>query len=234
MDRIFAWQCHLGRCGGDGRRLQAHESIKTTMRDLVLSNANPGGAAFPASSVLTEPQHLRNDRSRPGDILALGRDVHRMDTIMDIVIASGLTKSCLSSSSRSSDFVLKGAERAKFGKDRRSTNPISSSSTMRLVPLALNHLGLRGPHFQALLKEFASILVTKPEGCSLLRGPFALTHTGALQKIMRTWGARITWTAQREHAGQILKGMRAFHDAVAFAKGWEGRGEGSGGQITGR
>ncbi len=21
MDKIFAWQCHMGRCGGDGRRL---------------------------------------------------------------------------------------------------------------------------------------------------------------------------------------------------------------------
>ena len=147
MDRIFAWQCHLGRCGGDGRRLQAHEKIKRTMKELVLSNANPGGMAFPSSSVLIEPPHLRSDRSRPGDILALGRDVHRLDSAMDLVIASGLTKSCLTSASKSSDYVLKGAERAKFTKDRRSVNPISSSSTMRLVPLALNHLGLRGPHF---------------------------------------------------------------------------------------
>ena len=154
-----------------------------------------------------------------------------MDTAMDLVIASGLTQSCLSSSSKSSDFVLKGAKRAKFMKDKRSVNPISSSSTLRLVPLALNHMGLRGPHFQALLKEFAFILVTKPEGCSLLCGPFALTHTGALQKILRTWGARITWTAQREHAGQILRGMQAFHDAVAFARGWEEGG--SGGFVEG-
>ena len=95
---------------------------------------------------------------------------------------------------------------------------------MRLVPLALNHLGLRGPHFQAVLKEFASILVTKPEGCSLLKGPFALTHSGALQLIIRTWGARITWTAQREHAGQILRGLQAFHDGVAFARNWGGGG----------
>ena len=147
---------------------------------MVRSNVNPGGAAFPASSILIEPPHLRSDKSRPGDILALGRYVHRLDTAIDLVIASGLTNSCLSSSSKSSDFVLKGAERAKFGKDRRSVNPIASSSTMRFVPLALNHLGLRGAHFQTVLKEFASILVTKPEGCSLLRGPFALTHTEAL------------------------------------------------------
>ena len=116
------------------------------MKDLVLSNANPGGETFPASSILIEPPHLLGDRSRPGDILALGRDVHIMDTAMDLVIAFGLTKSCLSSSSKSSDFVLKGAERFKFGKDMRSVIPIASSSTMRFVPLALNHLGLRGPH----------------------------------------------------------------------------------------
>jgi hypothetical protein len=156
-----------------------------------------------------------------------------MDTAMDLVIASGLTKSCLSSSSRSSDFVLKGAERVKFGKDMRSVNPTASSSTMRFVPLALNHMGLRGPHFQAVQKEFASILVTKPEGCSLLRGPFALTHTGALKKIMRTWGARITCTAQREHASQILRGLQAIHDGAAFLRGWKGLGGiGDGGKIN--
>ena len=106
--------------------------------------------------------------------MVLGRDVHKLDTAMYIVIASGLSKSCLSSScNNSSDFVLKAAERAKFGKDKKSVNPISSSSTMRFVPLALSHLGLRGPHFQAVLKEFATILVTKPKGCVLLQArPF--------------------------------------------------------------
>ena len=93
---------------------------------------------------------------------------------------------------------------------------------MRFVPLAINHLGLRGPHFQSLLKEFASILVTKPQGCSLLRGPFALSHSAALKYILDTWGARITWTAQREHAGQILRGLQAFHDGIAFSRGWVG------------
>jgi hypothetical protein len=36
MGMIFVWQCHLGRCGGDGRRLQPHEAVKKAMRDLVL------------------------------------------------------------------------------------------------------------------------------------------------------------------------------------------------------
>ena len=51
--------------------------------------------------------------------MALKRDVHILNTAMDIGIALGLTKSCLSSSCRSSDYVLKAAERAKFGKDKK-------------------------------------------------------------------------------------------------------------------
>ena len=160
--------------------------------------------------------------------MALGRDVHRLDSAMDLVVASGLTKSCLINTCKSSDFVLKAAEKAKFRKDRNSVNPISSSSTMRFIPLALNHLGMRGPHFQAVLKEFATIMVTRPEGCSLLQGPFALTHSGALHKILRTWGSCLTWTAQREHASQIIRGMQAFYDTNAFVRNWA-REEGVGG-----
>ena len=126
----------MGRCGGDGRRLQAHEAVKRAIKDLALSNPDPGGAAFPASSILIEPPHLRSDKSHPGDTMVLGRDVHVMDTAMDMVIASGLTKSCLSSSCKSPESVLKGAERAKFGKDKRSVSLISSSSTTRFVSLA--------------------------------------------------------------------------------------------------
>ncbi len=92
---------------------------------------------------------------------------------------------------------------------------------MRFVPLALNHFGLRGAHFQAVLKEFATIVVTKPEGCFLLRGPFALTHSGALHKILRCWGSCLTWTAQREHASQIVRGLQAFYDSASFALNWD-------------
>ena len=100
MDTLFAWQCHLGRCGGDGRRLQAHEVVKRALRGLVLANPSPGGAAFPASSVLIEPLHLRRDRTRPRDNMALGRDVHMLETAMDLAIASALQKSCLSSTDK--------------------------------------------------------------------------------------------------------------------------------------
>lgn len=151
---------------------------------------------------VTKPLHLRMDKSRPGDSMALGRRFHMLDTAMDSGIASRIKKSCLSYTSKNSDCVLKVVEGVKFGKDRRSMNPIMTSSTMRFIPLALNHVGMRGPHFQAVLKEFATILVTKPKGCSLLYGPFALTHSGALHKIPRNGGSRRTWMAQREHACQ--------------------------------
>jgi hypothetical protein len=96
---------------------------------------------------------------------------------------------------------------------------------MRFDPLALNHFGLRGPHFQAVLKEFATILVTRPEGCVLLQGPFTLTHNGALHKILRTRGSCLTWTSQREHANQLVRGMHAFYDSATFAMPWGDRGQ---------
>ena len=161
--------------------------------------------------------------------MALGRDVHGMDTAMDIVIASALQKSCLTSITKSSDIVLKAAEKMKFRKDMSSSKPISSSSTMRFVPLALNHFGLRGPPFPAVVKEFATIVVTRPEGCSLLRGPFALTHSRALHKILRCWGSCLTWTAQREHAGQIVRGLQPFYDFAAFVRNWDSEGAWVGG-----
>ena len=88
MDKIIAWQCHLERCGGDGRRLRAHDVVKRALKELVLTNPNPGGASFPTSSNLIEPPHLLGDNSRPGDGMAMGRDVHMLHTSADIMIAS--------------------------------------------------------------------------------------------------------------------------------------------------
>ena len=77
-------------------------------------------------------------------------------------------------------------------------------------------MGLRGGHFQALLKEFATILVTRSGGCPLLQGPFALFINGFLHKILNTWGSRLTWTAQREHVAQIVGEMEAFYAGAQF------------------
>ena len=130
--------------------------------------------------------------------------------MMDIIVTSALKQSYLIHATKGSDYVIRAAESVKFRADARSTSPIQSSATRRLIPLALNHMGLRGGHFQALLKEYATILVTKPGGCSLLHGPFALSLDGALHKILNTWGSRLTWTAQREHAAQIVGAMDYF------------------------
>ena len=135
---------------------------------------------------------------------------------MDIVVTSALKHSCLINAVNGSDYVIRAAESLKFRADARSTSPIHSSATRRLIPLALNHTGLRGGHFQAMMKEFATILVTRPGGCSLLQGPFAFSLNGALHKILNTWGSRLTWTAQREHAAQIVSAMDSFYASFHF------------------
>jgi len=220
-DRIFIWQCHMGRCGGDGRRIHAHESVKLAVKKLVLCCPDPVGCAFPSSSVLIEPRHLRQDNSRPGDIFVMGNGMHRKDTVMDIVLTTAIQKSCLNQSITSSDYVIRKAENEKFGRDSRSVDPIQLSPTMRFIPLAMNHLGLRGSHFNAALREFASQLVLRPNGCSLLSGPFALSLNGALRKLLFTWGARLTWTAQRHHAAQILLGMDSFFANASFLSAFD-------------
>ena len=165
------------------------------MKRLVLTSSSPGGNVFPSFSILIELKHLRQDMSRPADVYAVGSGMHRKDTVMDSVITSALKQSCLLQASKGSDYAIRKAKYAKFRANARSAGPIQSSSTRRLVPLALNHLGLRGGHFSAVLKEFATILVTRPGGCALFQGPFALSLNGALLKIMNTWGSRLTWTA---------------------------------------
>ena len=83
-----------GRCGGDGRKLQAHVVFKMAVKRLVLTAFSPAGeSVFPAASDLIEPHHLRQDRSRPGDIYAIGNDLHGKDVLMDVVITSVLKQS---------------------------------------------------------------------------------------------------------------------------------------------
>jgi hypothetical protein len=56
------------------------------VKRLVFMSFNPGGSVFPADSVLIEPHHLRQDRSRPGDIYAIGNGLHKKDVVMGVVI----------------------------------------------------------------------------------------------------------------------------------------------------
>jgi len=85
----------------------------------------------------------------------------------------------------------------------------------------MNRFGLRGGHFNATLKEFASLLVLRPSGCSLMKGPFALSLNGALRKILETWGSRLTWTVERQHAAQITSGMGSFLSCASFLSSFE-------------
>ena len=106
-DRIFVWQSHLGRCGGDGRRHQAHEAVKLTMQRLVLFCPDPVGCAFPKESILIEPAHLRQDKTHLSDIYVMGTGLYRKDIVMDLVVISALQKSCLTHTSKSSDYAIR-------------------------------------------------------------------------------------------------------------------------------
>ncbi len=84
----------MGRCGGDGRRLHAHEVVKLAIKRLVLVNPIPAGCVFPRDYVIIEPTHLRQERSRPGDIYAMGTGMHMKDSVMDVVVTFALQRSC--------------------------------------------------------------------------------------------------------------------------------------------
>jgi len=186
------------------------------MHRLVLSCPDLVGCAFPKESSLIETAHLHQGKSRLGDIYAMGTGLYKKDTVMDLVVTSALQKSCLTHISKSSDYAIRKAENEKYKKDARSAGPIQNSSTKRFVPLAMNHMGMRGGHFNASLEEFATTLVTKPSGCSLMKGPFALTMKGALRRILNAWGARLTWTDERQHTAQTLHNMESFYSCASF------------------
>jgi hypothetical protein len=123
-DRLFSWQTHTGRCGGDGRRTQVHEVVKLVVTRIVLCNPDPCGTAIPSNQLILEARHLRSDASRPGDLYSLAGGLHAKDAAMDVVICSSLSKSCLLHSSSSSDYALKQAEYNKCTKDLRNSEPL--------------------------------------------------------------------------------------------------------------
>ncbi len=63
---------------------------------------------------------------------------------------------------------MRMAENYKFNKDLRNVDLIQASSTQRLIPLAMNQCGRRGPHFEAILLDYASLLINRSIGRSLL------------------------------------------------------------------
>ena len=236
-ERLFTWQTHMGRCGGDGRQTQVHDVVKLAVKRLALCNPDPRGVAIPPNQLILEARHLRSDASRPGDLYAPAGGLHAKDDAMDVVLCTALSKSCLLHSSSSSDFTLRQAENNKFTKDMRNAEPLQHSTTQRFIPLAMNQCGRRGPHFEAILREHASIMINRPSGCRLLQGPLAVPPTVALAKVLAVWGARLTWTSQREYAAQIIRAVethKAASDFLSFnaALGREGQGVGVGQDIV--
>jgi len=103
------------------------------------------------NTILYCPDLRHQDRSRPGDVYAIGNGMHMKDIVMDFVVTSALKHARLIHATKGSDCVIRAVESVKFRADARSTGPIRSSATRRLIPLALNQMGLRGGHFQAML-----------------------------------------------------------------------------------
>ena len=64
------------------------------------------------------------------------------------------------------------------------------------------------------------LLVIKLEGRSLLQGSFALSRYEVFQQILEMWRGQLTRIAQREHAGQIVRGMQFSFSRVAFMTAW--------------
>jgi hypothetical protein len=90
---------------------------------------DPAGCAFPKESILIEPAYLRQDKSRRGDIYAMGTGLYRKDTVMDLVVTSALQKWCLTHTSKSSDYAIRKAKNEMYMKDARSAGPIQNNST---------------------------------------------------------------------------------------------------------
>jgi hypothetical protein len=64
--------------------------VKLALKRLVLSCPTLAGRDFPSASLLIEPLDLRQDNSQPGDLYAMGNGMRRKDSVMDLVIDSGL------------------------------------------------------------------------------------------------------------------------------------------------
>ena len=184
---------HTGLCGGEGKCThQAHEMIQLATKWLVLCNPDPGGVAVSSCQIRIELIYLQSDDSRPGDLYAMPGGHHAKDAAMDIMISSTRSQSCLQQSSTSSDYALRKTENTKFTKDLRNNEPVQLSATQRLIPLTMNQCGRRGPYFDSMLRDFASLLIRRSSGCILLQGPFALPPTVALVKVLSCLRSRLT------------------------------------------
>ena len=205
--KLHIWQAHGGRCGGKGgQALQQHETIKGAVKWHVFCGDDPAGPIFKDDKLVDyEERHLRNDNTKPGDVTASDPACPlQRKLVMDAVAKSCTSRTALRNGSASSpDQIMHEGEGDKFSADSRSRQSLQTATSMRFIPLASNHLGRRGWHFEALLLELSFHIVHKPSGCRLMQGTFAMSADQAAADIRRCWGARLTWTTQRAHAMNI-------------------------------
>ena len=206
--KLHIWQAHGGRCGGKGgQALQQHETIKGAVKWHVFCGDDPAGPIFKDDKLVDyEERHLRNDNTKPaGDVTAPDPACPlQRKLVMDAVAKSCTSRTALRNGSASSpDQIMHEGEGDKFSADSRSRQSLQTATSMRFIPLASNHLGRRGWHFEALLLELSFHIVHKPSGRRLMQGTFAMSADQAAADIRRRWGARLTWTTQRAHAMNI-------------------------------
>ena len=104
------------------------------IKRLALCSHDPSGTTFLSKQLLIEPRHLRSDDSRSGDLYAIAWGRHAKDVAINIMVTSGLSKSCLLHTSTSSDYALKLAGTKKSTTNVRSPIPLQLSSTQRFIP----------------------------------------------------------------------------------------------------
>jgi len=136
-----------------------YEVVKLAVKRLVLCNPVLGGTAIPPNRLILEAKHLRSDSSHPGDMYAIADGLHAKDAVMGVVLTSTVSKSCLLQSSTSSGYALRQADGNKFRKDLRNREPLQLSATHQIIPRAMKQCGRRGPHFDAIIREMASLLI---------------------------------------------------------------------------
>jgi hypothetical protein len=142
---------------------------------------------------------------------------HAKDATLDMMISSSLSSSPLLQSSKSADHVQGKGRTLSSQRTSVTRSPyVQLFATQRFIPLVMNQCGRRGAHFDALLLEFASLLIKRSTGCRLLQGPFAVPPSVALSKVLDSWGARLTWTSQKEHAAEVIRGVETHKVAAAF------------------
>ena len=205
---MLAVHDHWATCPHAAHPHRAHRQLAFAVY-YVLAEAY--GASNVVGGPLGEMRGLREDGTRPADILVTDRD----DTsiAVDVVVASPFTASLPVQREYASrpGLPARRAEDRKFRRDYRdSVRALVGRPGMRFVPCAVDEFGRLAPHFVALLREAAASkarLDAARRTAWLARhvggdaaGPLALSVRGRAAELLTGWVARISWAVHSAHA----------------------------------